>query len=92
MTQQHQPFDRAKVAAPRGFARMDPERQKEVSSIGGRTAHERGNAHEFTSEEARQAGHKGGQAVSANREHMAAIGRIGGRRVRKPKPVESPQE
>ncbi|TBR39493.1 MULTISPECIES: stress-induced protein [Dyella] len=76
--------------APRGFARMDSQRQKEVSSLGGRTAHARGNAHEFTAEEARLAGHKGGQVVSANREHMAAIGRIGGRRERKPnKAVES---
>lgn len=70
--------------APRGFARMDSQRQKEVSSLGGRTAHARGNAHEFSTEEARLAGHKGGQVVSANREHMAAIGRIGGRRERKP--------
>ena len=66
----------------RGFARMDPQRQRQVSSLGGRTAHARGSAHEFTSEEARQAGHKGGKAVSENREHMAAIGRIGGRRLR----------
>ena len=62
----------------RGFAAMDKTRQKEIASAGGRAAHERGNAHEFTSEEARQAGRKGGQAVSQNRQHMAAIGRKGG--------------
>jgi general stress protein YciG len=63
---------------PRGFAAMDPERQREIASKGGRIAHLRGNAHEFTSEEAREAGRKGGQAVSKDRKHMARIGRLGG--------------
>lgn len=40
----------------RGFASMDPERQREIASEGGRAAHEKGTAHEFTSEEARRAG------------------------------------
>ncbi|MBV7537722.1 KGG domain-containing protein [Duganella sp. sic0402] len=40
----------------RGFASMDPERQREIAAEGGRAAHASGNAHEFTSEEARQAG------------------------------------
>jgi len=40
----------------RGFASMDPERQREIASEGGRAAHASGNAHEFTSEEARKAG------------------------------------
>ncbi len=40
----------------RGFASMDPERQREIASEGGRAAHASGNAHEFTSEEARRAG------------------------------------
>lgn len=40
----------------RGFASMDPERQREIASEGGKAAHESGNAHEFTSEEAREAG------------------------------------
>ena len=51
----------------RGFASMDPQRQREIASEGGRAAHEKGTAHEFTSEEAREAGRKGGQARSANR-------------------------
>ena len=52
----------------RGFASMDPQRQREIASEGGRAAHEKGTAHEFTSEEARAAGRKGGQARSeANR-------------------------
>jgi general stress protein YciG len=46
--------------------------------MGGRAAHQKGTAHEFTSEEAREAGRKGGRAVSQNREHMSAIGREGG--------------
>jgi general stress protein YciG len=44
----------------RGFAGMDRARQREIASAGGRAAHQRGTAHEFTSEEAREAGRKGG--------------------------------
>ncbi len=62
----------------RGFAGMDPERQREIARLGGRTAHARQRAHRFTSDEARAAGRKGGQAVSQDREHMAEIGRRGG--------------
>jgi uncharacterized protein len=40
----------------RGFASMDPQRQREIASEGGRAAHASGNAHEFDSEEARRAG------------------------------------
>ena len=40
----------------RGFASMDPQRQREIASEGGRAAHQKGTAHEFTSEEARKAG------------------------------------
>ncbi|WP_020654064.1 KGG domain-containing protein [Massilia niastensis] len=40
----------------RGFASMDPQRQREIASQGGRAAHASGNAHEFSSEEARAAG------------------------------------
>ena len=64
----------------RGFASMDPQKQKEIASKGGKIAHQKGTAHEFTSEEARGAGRKGGQAVSRNRLHMAEIGREGGHR------------
>jgi len=62
----------------RGFASMDRERQRQIASLGGRAAHARGTAHEFDSTEAREAGRKGGEAVSQNREHMARIGRKGG--------------
>lgn len=46
----------------RGFASMDPKRQREIASEGGKAAHQSGNAHEFSSEEARKAGRKGGQS------------------------------
>lgn len=63
----------------RGFASMAEEKQREIARKGGRAAHEKGRAHEFTSDEARQAGRKGGEKVSVNRSHMAEIGRRGGR-------------
>lgn len=51
----------------RGFASMDPEKQREIARKGGRAAHEKGTAHEFTSEEAAAAGRKGGQASGRGR-------------------------
>lgn len=62
----------------RGFAGMDEDKQREIAAQGGRAAHESGNAHEFSSEEAREAGRKGGEAVSQDREHMSEIGQNGG--------------
>jgi general stress protein YciG len=52
----------------RGFASMDEERVREIASRGGKAAHEKGTAHEFTSEEAREAGRKGGLARAANKQ------------------------
>ncbi len=46
----------------RGFASMDPEKQREIARKGGKAAHEKGTAHEFSSAEAREAGRKGGEA------------------------------
>jgi len=66
--------------AKRGFGSMDPNEHRAIASKGGKAAHAKGKAHQFTSEEAREAGKLGGQKVSANREHMAKIGRIGGHR------------
>src|SRR4051812_47903305 len=68
----------ARTRSNRGFASMDREKQKEIASKGGKAAHAKGTAHEFDSGEARDAGRKGGLAVSQNREHMAKIGRRGG--------------
>lgn len=66
------------ATSKRGFASMDAAKQREIASKGGRAAHAKGTAHEFTSDEARVAGRKGGEAVSRDRAHMAAIGREGG--------------
>ncbi|MBA2686158.1 MAG: general stress protein [Chthoniobacterales bacterium] len=62
----------------RGFAAMDADQQREIASKGGRAAHEQGTAHEFSPDEARAAGRKGGVSVSKNRQHMSEIGRKGG--------------
>lgn len=53
----------------RGFASMNSEKQREIASKGGRAAHNQGTAHEWTSEEARAAGRKGG---AASRHRMTA--------------------
>ncbi len=46
----------------RGFAAMSPEKQREIASKGGRAAHQQGVAHEWSRDEAKEAGRKGGQA------------------------------
>jgi len=51
----------------RGFASMDRAKQREIASKGGRAAHAKGTAHEWTSEEAREAGRKGGKASHRRR-------------------------
>lgn len=55
----------------RGFASMSPEKQREIASKGGRAAHQKGTAHEWTSEEARNAGRKGGQISRGGRGRLA---------------------
>jgi uncharacterized protein len=76
----------ARTPSRRGFAAMDQQRQKEIASKGGKTAHAKGTAHEFTSEEAAEAGRKGGHAAHAKgtaheftSEEAAKAGRKGGR-------------
>lgn len=44
----------------KGFASMSKEKQREIASRGGKAAHKKGTAHEFSSEEAREAGRKSG--------------------------------
>lgn len=57
----------------RGFASMDRAKQREIASKGGKAAHQKGSAHEWTSEEARDAGRKGGIASHRRRrEQMSA--------------------
>ena len=56
----------------RGFASMSPEKQREIASKGGRAAHEKGTAHEWTPDEARSAGRKGGQISRGGRGRLPA--------------------
>jgi general stress protein YciG len=55
----------------RGFASMDRTRQREIARMGGRAAHLKGTAHEWSSEEAREAGRKGG--IASHRKHQQRI-------------------
>jgi general stress protein YciG len=59
-----------KPKRPRGFAAMDRKLVSEIARKGGKAAHSAGTAHEFTSEEARVAGRKGGRATHAKRRKM----------------------
>lgn len=63
---------------PRGFAAIDPQRHREIASMGGKAAQAAGKAHRFTPAEAREAGRKGGNAAAQNLEHMRKIGTAGG--------------
>jgi general stress protein YciG len=54
----------------RGFASMDRTKQREIASKGGKAAHQKGTAHEWTSEEAREAGRKGGMASHRRRQEQ----------------------
>ena len=74
------PEEAKKTGRGRGFASLTPERQREIASRGGKAAHASGRAHTFTSDEAREAGRKGGAKSAESRAHMAEIGRVGGRR------------
>jgi len=56
----------------RGFASMSPDKQREIASKGGRAAHEKGTAHEWSAEEARSAGRKGGQVSRGGRGRLLA--------------------
>ncbi len=58
----------------RGFASMSPEKQREIASKGGRAAHQKGTAHEWTSDEARTAGRKGGQVSRGGRGRLRESG------------------
>jgi general stress protein YciG len=56
----------------RGFASMDRNKQREIASKGGRAAHKKGAAHEWTREEAQAAGRKGGFARHRKSQNMSA--------------------
>jgi general stress protein YciG len=55
----------------RGFASMDRNKQREIASKGGKAAHQKGTAHEWTSEEAREAGRKGGMASHRRKQEQS---------------------
>jgi general stress protein YciG len=76
----------------RGFASMDPGKQREIASKGGKAAHAQGRAHEFNPDEARNAGRKGGEVVSRDRSHMASIGRSGGQARGRNRALQSARE
>jgi general stress protein YciG len=61
----------------RGFASMSPEKQREIASKGGRAAHEKGTAHEWTPDEARSAGRKGGQISRGGRGRLVTDEPVG---------------
>jgi general stress protein YciG len=61
-----------KPKARRGFASMSPEKQREIASKGGRAAHAKGTAHEWSSGEARDAGRKGGMVSRGGRGKLPA--------------------
>ena len=60
-------MDSGKRKERRGFASMSREKQREIASKGGRAAHEKGTAHEWSADEARTAGRKGGQVSRGGR-------------------------
>ena len=62
----------------RGFASMDRSKQREIASKGGKAAHQKGTAHEWTSEEAREAGRKGGMASHRRKQQQQPTDESGG--------------
>ena len=76
----------------RGFRAMSTETQRRIASLGGKTMHLNGKLYKFTSAKASEAGKKGGAKTSANREHMASIGRKGGFAKRGWRAKEEPRE
>src|SRR5262249_59672705 len=72
---EHGPGQEEKVAKEdRGFASMDRNKQREIASKGGKAAHQKGTAHEWTSEEAREAGRKGGMASHRRKQEQQGGG------------------
>lgn len=69
------------MASKRGFASMDKDKQRAISSKGGKAAHAMGVAHEFNSEEAKRIGSLGGKATAAKygNDHFKQIGMLGGK-------------
>ncbi len=62
-----------------GFAALSEGRRREIASLGGRAARDKGTAHRWNAEEAAAAGRKGGLKVGRDGKYMAELGRRGGR-------------
>jgi general stress protein YciG len=73
----------------RGFASMDRAKQREIASKGGKAAHQKGTAHEWTSEEAREAGRKGGMASHRRKQQQQGGGEGGGSDLENPRDTGS---
>jgi uncharacterized protein len=67
---------------------MSPEKQREIASKGGRAAHEKGTAHEWTTDEARSAGRKGGQVSRGGRGRLVMPDGTSGIDAGSPEPVD----
>ena len=72
----------------RGFASMDRSKQREIASKGGKAAHQKGTAHEWTSEEAREAGRKGGMASHRRKQEQQSPQSDGTTPVAEPNPEQ----
>lgn len=66
----------------RGFAAMSADKQRQIAGMGGKAAHVKGTAHEYTAKEAKAAGRKGGQTAQAKRRAAKAAATV----------VQSPNE
>lgn len=66
---------------------MSREKQREIASKGGRAAHEKGTAHEWTPDEARAAGRKGGQSSRGGRGRLVPVGAADANDVKTAPPV-----
>ena len=74
----------------RGFASMDRGKQRDIASKGGKAAHQKGTAHEWTSEEAREAGRKGGMASHRRKQEQQQQPSDGNAIAQEPEAVGSP--
>jgi uncharacterized protein len=68
---------------------MDRAKQREIASKGGKAAHQKGTAHEWTSEEAREAGRKGGMASHRRKQQQQQPSETGGGELENPRDTES---
>lgn len=73
MINEEQKVIEPRIPRKRGFAAMDAERVREIARTGGQAAHRAGTAHEFTADEARAAGKKGGLAPHPQRKRRSEV-------------------